>query len=189
MKFPRATRHCKDGEAPPRGLRGDVVHLPRLHLPRQERPETGGTSMFTGFLPAVSKDALKRMSGEVRSWRIHLRTATELQDLAAWINPIVRGWRTYYGRYYRTALDRLLRRINTYLMRWAQQKYRRLRPFRKALRWWKDLTARQPHLSPTGPGRTRSHPASDETSGVKGDFHAPICGSPGVKFPRATRRG
>ena len=47
--------------------------------------------MFTGFLPAVSKNALKRMSEEVRSWRIHLRTAMELQDLAAWINPIVRG--------------------------------------------------------------------------------------------------
>jgi hypothetical protein len=47
--------------------------------------------MFTGFLPAVSKDALTRMSKEVRSWRIHLRTAMELQDLADWINPIVRG--------------------------------------------------------------------------------------------------
>ena len=102
--------------------------------------------MFTGFLPAVSKDALKRMSEVVRSWRIHRRTATELQDLAAWINPIVRGWMTYYGRYYRTALDRLLRRVNTYLMRWAQRKYKRLRPFRKARRWWNELTARQPHL-------------------------------------------
>jgi RNA-directed DNA polymerase len=102
-----------------------------------------GTSMFTGFLPAVSKDALKRMSEEVRSWRIHLRTVTELQDLAEWINPIIRGWMTYYGRYYRT---RLLRRINTYLMRWAQRKYKRLRPFRKALRWWTGLTARQPSL-------------------------------------------
>jgi hypothetical protein len=29
--------------------------------------------------------------GEIRSWRVHLRTTTELQDLAAWINPIVRG--------------------------------------------------------------------------------------------------
>src|SRR5260370_42099397 len=28
----------------------------------------------------------------------------------------------------------------------------------------------------------------DETSGVKGDFHAPFCGSPGARFPRATRR-
>jgi len=109
-------------------------------------PNRDGTSMFTGFLPAVSKDALKRMSEEVRSWRIHLRTATELQDLAAWINPIVRGWMTYYGRYYRTALDRLLKRINTYLMRWAQRKYKRLRPFRKALRWWARLTERQPRM-------------------------------------------
>jgi len=109
-------------------------------------PNRDGTSMFTGFLPAVSKDALKRMSEEVRSWRIHLRTATELQDLAAWINPIVKGWMTYYGRYYRTALDRLLKRINTYLMRWAQRKYKRLRPFRKALRWWARLTERQPRM-------------------------------------------
>ncbi len=38
--------------------------------------------MFTGFLPAVSKDALKKLSEEVRSWHIHLRTATELEDLA-----------------------------------------------------------------------------------------------------------
>ena len=27
-----------------------------------------------------------------------------------------------------------------------------------------------------------------ETSGVTGDCHAPFCGSPGVRFPRATRR-
>ena len=72
-----------------------------------------GTSMFAAFLPGVSKDALKKMNEEVRSWRIHLRTATDLEDLAAWINPIVRGWMTYYGRYYRTALNSLLRRINT----------------------------------------------------------------------------
>ena len=28
----------------------------------------------------------------------------------------------------------------------------------------------------------------DGTSGVTGDCHAPFCGSPGVRFPRATRR-
>ena len=54
--------------------------------------------MFTAFLPAASKDALKRMSEEVRSWRIHLRSGTELEDIAAWINPVIRGWMTYYGR-------------------------------------------------------------------------------------------
>ena len=50
------------------------------------------------------------------------------------------------GRYYRTALNRLLKRINTYLVRWAQRKFKRLRPFRKALRWWTRLTERQPRM-------------------------------------------
>jgi RNA-directed DNA polymerase len=138
--------YCKDGKR----RRSDCEHTSFTFLGYTFRarnaPNRDGTSMFTGFLPAVSKDALKRMSEEVRSWRIHLRTGTELRDLAAWINPIVRGWMTYYGRYYRTALDRLLRRINTYLMRWAQQRYKRLRPFRRAKRWWQELTERQPYL-------------------------------------------
>jgi RNA-directed DNA polymerase len=138
--------YCKDGKR----RRADCAETAFTFLGYTFRarnaPNRDGTSMFTGFLPAVSKDALKRMSEEVRSWRIHLRTATELQDLAAWINPIVRGWMTYYGRYYRTALDRLLKRINTYLVRWAQRKYKRLRPFRKALRWWARLTERQPRM-------------------------------------------
>ena len=34
--------------------------------------------MFTAFLPGASKDALKRMSEEIHSWRIHLRSGTEL---------------------------------------------------------------------------------------------------------------
>lgn len=50
------------------------------------------------------------------------------------------------GRYYKTALNRLLQRINTYLMRWARRKYKRLRPYKKARKWWQDLTARQPRL-------------------------------------------
>ncbi len=114
---------------------------------RARKALTGdGNSMFASFLPAVSKDALKRMNEEVRSWRIHLRTASDLEDLAAWINPIIRGWMTYYGRFYRTALSSLLRRINTYLVRWARRKYKRLRTYKKARRWWDGLTARQPRM-------------------------------------------
>ncbi len=105
-----------------------------------------GNSMFAAFLPAVSKDALKKMGEEVRSWRIHQRTATDLQDRADWINPIVRGWMTYYGKFYRTELNALLRRINPYLVRWARRKYKRLRTYKRARRWREGLTGRQPHM-------------------------------------------
>ncbi len=53
---------------------------------------------------------------------------------------------TYYGRFYRTELNTLLRRINTYLVRWARRKFRRLRSFKKAKRWWHGLLQRQPAL-------------------------------------------
>jgi len=113
---------------------------------RQAPARQGGGAMFSAFLPAASKDALKRMSEEVRSWRIHQRSGTELEDIASWVNPVVRGWMAYYGRFYRTALNGLLQRINTYLVRWAKRKYKRLRTFKKVRRWWEGLTARQPRL-------------------------------------------
>jgi RNA-directed DNA polymerase len=112
----------------------------------RQAPPRDGTSMFSAFLPAVSKDALKKMSGQVRDWRIHLRTGTDLQELADWLNPVIRGWMTYYGKFYRTELNALLQRINTYLMRWARRKYKRLRSYKKARKWWDGLTARQPRL-------------------------------------------
>ncbi len=63
---------------------------------RDDRPHRGGRAVRQGrraaaFLPAVSKDALNRMSEEVRSWRIHLRTTTDLAELAWWINSVVSG--------------------------------------------------------------------------------------------------
>jgi RNA-directed DNA polymerase len=48
--------------------------------------------MFTGFQPAVSSGALKKMSRQVRQWRIHTRTRHDLGELAALINPVVAGW-------------------------------------------------------------------------------------------------
>jgi RNA-directed DNA polymerase len=112
----------------------------------RKAPTRDGKSMFTAFLPAVSRDALKKMSGEVRRWRINLRTTSDIGELAEWMNPVIRGWMTYYGKFYRTELDGLLRRINTYLVRWARRKFRRLRAFKRAKRWWNGLLRRQPAL-------------------------------------------
>ena len=100
--------------------------------------------MFAAFLPAVSRDAVVAMGRQVRRWRLHLRVGANLADLARWMNPIVRGWMQYYGAFNRSELYPLLRRINTYLMRWARKKYRALHGFKKVRAWWQALTARHP---------------------------------------------
>jgi RNA-directed DNA polymerase len=41
---------------------------------------------FTNFLPTISKDALKKISTEIRSWRLHLRTRHTIGELVRKIN-------------------------------------------------------------------------------------------------------
>jgi hypothetical protein len=53
---------------------------------------------------------------------------------------------TLHGRFYRSRLYPLLKRINTYLMRWAGQKYRRLRSYQRFKSWWFGIIDREPEL-------------------------------------------
>ena len=136
--------YCKDGNR-----RGSYEHTSFTFLgftfqARKARSRKGRN--FTNFLPAISKEALKKISGGVRSWRLHLRTGHTFAELARKINPIVRGWLQYYGAYYRSALLPLLERINAYLVRWIRKKYKRLRPFRKAQKCWQRITRQYPRL-------------------------------------------
>jgi len=112
----------------------------------RKAPTRDGRSMFAAFLPAISGDALKDKGRIIRGWRINLRTTSDLAELAEWLNPVIRGWMNYYGKFYRTEMFTLLRRINTYLVRWARRKFKRLRAFKRAKRWWNGLLQREPQL-------------------------------------------
>jgi RNA-directed DNA polymerase len=99
---------------------------------------------FMNFLPAISKDALKKIGERLRSWRLHRLTGSDVADLARMINPVVRGWMAYYGAFYRTALYPVLHRINTYLLRWIMKKYKKLRTWKKALQAMRNAVASRP---------------------------------------------
>ena len=127
--------YCRDA-----GRRGSHEHTSFTFLgytfrPRKARNAAAGRA-FTSFAPAISEDKLTAKKAEVRSWRMHRRTGQSLDDLAAAINPIVRGWMNYWGRYNRSEMYPLLRSINTYLVRWARRKYKRLRALRNVQAWW-----------------------------------------------------
>jgi group II intron reverse transcriptase/maturase len=134
--------YCKDGQRRGSGEHTSFDFLGFTFRTRGVRSRHG--NVFTGFGPAISKSALKKISGQVRAWRLHLKTGRTLRDLAREINPIVRGWMQYYGAFYRSALHPLLQRINGYLVRWLRKKYRRLRTFAKAHAAWGRLTRQYP---------------------------------------------
>jgi RNA-directed DNA polymerase len=134
--------YCKDSNR--RGLaeHTSFTFLGFTFRPRQARRKDG--VQFTSFLPAISKDALKKISTEVRSWRLHRWVSSGGREIATLINPKIRGWMAYYGAFYPSALYPVLRRINTYLMRWIMNKYRKWRTWKKATRALMDAAATRP---------------------------------------------
>jgi RNA-directed DNA polymerase len=136
--------YCKDGRRRAAHEHTSFTFLGYAFRARGARSKNGRN--FTGFLPATSPEALKAKSARLRELRIHRRTDLSLDGLARWLNPIVAGWINYYGRFYRTALDPLLKRVNVYLRRWAGRKYKRLRTHKRFSRWWTGLLAREPGL-------------------------------------------
>ena len=144
---PEKTRvvYCKDSARRAEHEHTSLTFLGFTFRPREAVNRKTGKH-FTGFLPAISPEALKAKSTELRAMRIHRRTDLTLNDLAAWLNPIVAGWMRYYGRFYRSALDPLLRRVSFYLKRWAGNKYKRLRTHKRFQRWWTGLQRREPGL-------------------------------------------
>ena len=134
--------YCKDSNR-----RGSAEHTSFTFLgftfrPRQAR--RGDGVQFTSFLPAISKDALNKISAEVRSWRLHRWVSSGGREIATLINPKIRGWMAYYGAFYPSALYPVLRRINTYLMRWVMNKYRKWRTWKKATRALMDVASTRP---------------------------------------------
>jgi group II intron reverse transcriptase/maturase len=141
---PEKTRivYCKDGKRRGSHEYTEFTFLGFTFRARGVRARNG--SVFTGFGPAASKEAIKKMSGRVKSWRLHALTGHGIGEIARVVNPVIRGWMQYYGAFYKTALYPLLRRINSYLVRWMRKKYRRLRPFKKAHEAWKRVTSQYP---------------------------------------------
>ena len=137
--------YCKDADR-----RGQHEHerfdflgytfRPRLSMNRYGKA-------FVNFSPAISNKAAKAMRAAMRSWHIGKRSDKTLDDLAHMFNATVRGWISYYGAFYRSALYPILRHLEQDLVLWAKQKYKRLRGHHtRAIHWLGQIARREPHL-------------------------------------------
>ncbi len=114
--------------------------------PRLARNRHG--KMFVGFLPAISASAAKAIRERIRSWQLTtVGTGKDLEALARQIDPFVRGWINYYGRFSQSECKRVLGYLNRVLVRWAARKYKRFkRRKRKAARWLAEVASRDTKL-------------------------------------------
>jgi len=116
--------YCRDGKR-----RGKYPNVKFDFLGYCFRPRLVQNSrdsrLFCGFTPAVSVSAMKAMRTTI--WELGLRHRTELSmaDIARQINPLLRGWIAYYGRYTSSALAPMLRYVNLTLRAWVMRKFKR----------------------------------------------------------------
>ena len=137
--------YCKDADRRDDHEVTSFVFLGYEYRPRLAKNKHG--KHFVSFLPAVSREAMKAMGREIRSWHWARRSDKSLDDLARMFNSVVQGWINYYGRFYRSRLFYFLRRLNRHLVRWACRKYKRLkRRERRAMAWLAEIAQRSPGL-------------------------------------------
>lgn len=102
---------------------------------------------FTNWLPAVSKKAMKVMNERMKRSGIFRASNITLTDLAGSINPILRGWISYYGKFYRSKLRNFMSSLNVKIASWARRKYKNLRSSEmKAIRWLHGISQLSPNL-------------------------------------------
>jgi len=92
---------------------------PRRVMRRFDRKVVGG------FTPAVSPAALRTMRATIRDLNLRRSTQVSLADIAQQLNPLLRGWVAYYGRYSPSALYPLYRYVNLTLLAWVRRKFKR----------------------------------------------------------------
>ncbi len=118
--------YCKDGKREGTYPNVSFDFLGYCFRPRWVRKSRDNT-WFCGFNPAVSPSALKSMRRAIRGLGIRHQTQLSMADIARQINPLLRGWIAYYGRYAPSALYPMLRYVNHTLRAWAMRKFKRFR--------------------------------------------------------------
>lgn len=118
--------YCRDSKR-----RGQYPNVSFDFLGYSFRPRTVKNSqsgeLFCGFTPAVSSAALKSMRAALKELRVRRQTHRSLDDIAELVNPLLRGWMAYYGRYTPTAMLPLYHHLNEMLRAWVMRKFRRYR--------------------------------------------------------------
>jgi RNA-directed DNA polymerase len=133
--------YCKDSS---RGGSHDSVSFDFVSYtfrPRLAQNRKG--KFFVAFSPAMSRKASKTVRGKIKEWQLHRKTTWSLEDIGELINPVVRGWNNYYGKYRKSMFHETLRYLEVALNRWARGKYKRFKGSRvKVGAWFRSIAKR-----------------------------------------------
>ena len=117
--------HCMRNNEVMEGERTSFVFLGYCFRPRLVKAKSG--MYFMGFTPAVSVDSAKVFREKIRN-TIRRFPSTDITELAKVLNPIIRGWYNYFGRYCPSeAFHKGINHVNLMLVRWLKKTRKKVR--------------------------------------------------------------
>ncbi len=137
--------YCKDDNRRGEYRETSFDFLGFTFRPRKVKNSNG--QMFVSFSPAVSRKATASIRATIRSWRVHAQTRGSLSQLVENYNPKLRGWLLYYGAFGKTEMKSICLMFHTALIKWAKNKFKRLkRSWCKARAFITNIARRDPKL-------------------------------------------
>jgi RNA-directed DNA polymerase len=137
--------YCKDSNRKEKYKYTEFTFLGYTFRGRRTKSPQG--RMFKSFTPAATQKAIKKMFSEIRAMWIHQRINLSIKEIAQLINPKVRGWVNYYGKFHKRSLSPFLFSLNCRVIKWIRHKYKGFQHGAKgAERWLKQVEKANPDL-------------------------------------------
>ena len=103
--------------------------------PRSTKSKQTG-KLFLGFDCAISISSKKRIADKLEDLKIDRLNFKSIVGVALYLEPFIRGWINYYGKYRITELKPVFLLLRQRLVWWARKRYKRYKTnMVKAYRW------------------------------------------------------
>lgn len=114
--------------------------------PRSAKSKKTG-KLFLGYDCAISISSRKRISDKLEDLRIETLSFKSIVGIAQYLNPMIRGWVNYYGRFRGYVLSKVFQLLRKRLVRWAMKRYKRYKTsLNRAYRWLERVRIQYPYL-------------------------------------------
>lgn len=103
--------------------------------------------MFLGYDCAISISSRKQIADKLEEIKVNRLNFKSIVGVAQYLNPKIRGWVHYYGKFKMYELTKVFRIFRKRLIAWARRRYKRFKNnLKKAYKWLKTIREQFPNL-------------------------------------------
>lgn len=93
--------------------------------------------LFLGYDCAISISSRKRIADKLEEIRVERLNFKSIVGIAQYLNPMIRGWVNYYGKFRKSELVKVFQLLRSRLVRWARMQYKRYKTsLNRAFKWY-----------------------------------------------------